>query len=417
VVADAEVPEERTPPRVTGPREALRVATQRNFGPYFLGNALSASGTWFQNLAGALLVYRQTHSPFLLGVLNFAQFIPVLVLAPWAGSAADRYDRRRVLIVAQSSAVVLSTSLGLLAFADLATEWVVIGFALAIGVVSAFSAPAQQALVSSLVERRDLGSAIALNSMTFNIARAAGPTLAAAAIALFGIAVAFLVNAGSFLVFVVCLLLISPRPQQRAVQARLRESLRLLRERPRLLWLLIVVATVGFASDPVNTEAPAFARAFGYPDTVAGLIIGVFGAGAVTAAFFFAGREGSPRVTVIMLATLSSGIALFSLSPTLGIAFVFLFVAGFAYLTANARATTQLQLDVDEAQRGRIMALWSIAFLGLRPFASLIDGLVADAFGVRVAGVLLALPALLTAVLIARRLRRVAAPVAATQVR
>jgi predicted MFS family arabinose efflux permease len=293
----------------------------------------------------------------------------------------------------------------------------VIGFALAIGVVSAFSAPAQQALVSSLVERRDLGSAIALNSMTFNIARAAGPTLAAAAIALFGIAVAFLVNAGSFLVFVVCLLLISPRPQQRAVQARLRESLRLLRERPRLLWLLIVVATVGFASDPVNTEAPAFARAFGYPDTVAGLIIGVFGAGAVTAAFFFAGREGSPRVTVIMLATLSSGIALFSLSPTLGIAFVFLFVAGFAYLTANARATTQLQLDVDEAQRGRIMALWSIAFLGLRPFASLVDGLVADAFGVRVAGVLLALPALLTAVLIARRLRRVAAPVAATQVR
>src|ERR687885_726388 len=109
--------EELEPERLTGPREALRVARQRHFLPYFLGNALSASGTWFQNLAAALLVFRLTHSPFLLGVLNFAQFVPVLVLAPWAGSAADRYDRKRVLYVAQGSAVVLSATLGLLALA------------------------------------------------------------------------------------------------------------------------------------------------------------------------------------------------------------------------------------------------------------------------------------------------------------
>src|ERR687888_159769 len=96
--------ERAEPERLTGPREALRVATQRNFGPYFLGNALSASGTWFQNLAAALLVFRLTHSPFLLGVLNFAQFVPVLVLAPWAGAAADRYDRKRLLLVTQTTA-------------------------------------------------------------------------------------------------------------------------------------------------------------------------------------------------------------------------------------------------------------------------------------------------------------------------
>src|SRR5205809_120913 len=151
---EPEPAEEAQPERLTGPREALRVATQRNFGPYFLGNALSASGTWFQNLAASLLVFRLTHSPFLLGVLNFAP--------------------------------------------------------------------------------RDLGSAISLNSMTFNIARALGPTLAAATVAAFGIPTAFLVNAASYLVFVGCLLVVDPRPQTRQRHARLSESLRLLRAQPRL---------------------------------------------------------------------------------------------------------------------------------------------------------------------------------------
>src|SRR5918912_3673561 len=154
--------EEVPAPPATGPRAAFRVATRRSFTPYFVGNALSASGTWFQNLAASLLVFRLTHSPFLLGVLNFAQFVPVLVLAPWAGGAADRFDRRRLLLVTQTIAVGLSGGLGVLALAGLAPVTVVIGFALALGVVSAFSAPAQQALVSSLVPERDLASAIAL---------------------------------------------------------------------------------------------------------------------------------------------------------------------------------------------------------------------------------------------------------------
>ena len=395
--------------RLTGPAAAWRVATSRGFGPYFLGNALSASGTWFQNLAAALLVYRLTHSPFLLGVLNFAQFLPVLLLAPWAGGLADRYDRRRLLLVTQSAAVVLSAALGALALADRASTAVVIVFAVALGVTSGLSVPAQQALVASLVAPRDLGAAIALNSMTFNIARAAGPALAAAVIAGFGIPAAFFVNAASYLVFVGALLFLRPRAQRRAARAPLRESLELLRRQPRLVWLLLVVTVAGFGSDPVNTEAPAFARELGHPDTFAGIIIGVFGAGAVTAAFLYAGREGSPRLTVATLTLLGLGMSAFALSPSLWLGFVFLFVAGFGYLSSNARATTQLQLEVDETQRGRIMALWSIAFLGLRPFASLADGALASLLGVRWAGVALALPALVLAGLIGRRLRRAAA--------
>ena len=384
-----------------GPRAAFSVVAQRNFGPYFLGNALSASGTWFQNLAASLLVYRLTHSPFLLGVLNFSQFIPVLVLAPWAGAAADRFDRKHVLLVTQTTAALLSAGLGVLALTGTVDAPTVIVFALLLGVVSAFSAPAQQALVTSLVPPRDLGSAIALNSMTFNIARAAGPALAAATVRAFGIPVAFLVNAGSYVLFVATLLAVEPRPQQRAAGAKLRESLALLRTQPRLAWLLFVVAAVGFASDPINTESPAFAHVFGYHDTVAGLIIGVFGAGAVTAALLFAGRSGSPRLTVATLTLLGCATAAFAFSPTLWIAVPFLFLAGLGYLASNARATTQIQLEVTEAQRGRMMALWSIAFLGLRPVASLVDGAVAGAVGVRAAGVVLAVPALAGAVVAA----------------
>jgi MFS family permease len=342
-------------------------------------------------------------------VLNFAQFVPVLLLAPWAGGAADRYDRRRLLLVSQSTAVVLSATLGILALAGAASVAVVVVFALGLGVVSAFSAPAQQALVSSLVPPDQLGSAIALNSMTFNIARAAGPTLAAGTVAAFGIPVAFLINAGSYLLFVGGLVLVRPRAQRRMRDARLRESLALLRREPRLAWLLLVVLASGFGSDPVNTESPALAHAFGHHDTFAGLIVGAFGAGAVFAAFLLAGRTGSPRLTVVTLTLLGGSMIAFALSPSLELGFVFLFSAGFGYLASNTRATTQLQLGVDETQRGRIMALWSIAFLGLRPLASLADGTLAGAFGVRPAAVALGVPALATALLISLRLRRLAA--------
>ncbi|MBW8741589.1 MAG: MFS transporter [Acidobacteria bacterium] len=382
--------------RPAGPRAALGLIRSRRFGPYFFGNASSASGTWFQNLAAQLLVFRLTHSAFLLGVLNFANFIPVLVLAPWAGSAADRFDRRRLLIVTQAVATVLGSILAVLAWADLANEWVVIAFAFGLGISSAFSAPASTAFISQLVDRDDLPSAVALNSMTFNIARAVGPALAALSVNKLGIPASFAINAASYLLFIAALAVTQPTAVQKARrgEARLRESLALVRRTPRLLVFLLIVTAVGFASDPINTEAPAFAHAFGHSDTVAGWIIGAFGAGAVAAAFFFVGRvAGSRRRMTTTLLLLGGGVVAFSLSPWLALGFVFLFVAGFGYLASNTHATSRLQLEVEESQRGRVMALWSVAFLGLRPVASLIDGALAGAFGVRVAGVCLALPA------------------------
>jgi MFS family permease len=358
--------------RSTGPVAALRLIGHRNFGPYFIGNASSASGTWFQNLAASLFVYRQTHSPFLLGVLQFATFIPVLVLAPWTGSAADRFDRRRLVPWSQLCATVLAGLLAGLAWAGLAPVSVVIAVSLGLGVVSAFSAPAAQALIADLVPREEIQSAVALNSMTYNLARAVGPALAALSVRKLGIPASFAINSGSYLVLVAGVLMVQPpvRELARRGEASLRESLRLLRDRPHLLGFLLIVTAVGFGSDPINTESPAFAQAFHRPDTDAGYLIGAFGVGAVTAAFALAGRTaGTRRRMATTLGLLGCGVIGFSVAPWLGIAIPFLAVSGFGYLASNTHATSRLQLDVDIAQRGRIMALWSVAFLGLRPLA------------------------------------------------
>ena len=390
--------------RVAGPRAVWRLIRRRDFGPYFLGNALSASGTWFQNLAAALLIYRLTHSALLLGVLNFSQFIPILVLTPWAGALADRFDRKKLLFVAQTAAIALAAGLAGLAWTGRASTWVVIADTLGLGVVSAFSAPAQQALIVSLVRESEVPTAVALNSMTFNLARALGPTGAALSVRYLGIPTSFAINAASYGVFLAALLVVHPRPQTKASreESRIRDSLRLLRERPELLAFLGIVAIVGFGSDPVNTLSPAFAKAFGHKDTWAGFIVGAFGAGAVTAALVVAGRvAGSRWRMAATLLLLGSGVLAFSLSPWLPLAFVLVFVGGFGYLASNTAATTRLQLGVGEAQRGRIMALWSLAFLGLRPFASLLDGAIARAWSVRAAGVVLATPALLAGTAVA----------------
>ncbi|MDQ3874402.1 MAG: MFS transporter [Actinomycetota bacterium] len=399
-------PQMRGTERRTGPLAAARLVRTRNFGPYFVGNAVSASGTWFHNLAAAILVYRLTGSEVLLGVLNFGQFLPVLVLAPWAGAAADRFDRRRLVLVTQLVATALAATLALLAWTAAATPAVVILFSLALGVTSAFAAPAAQALITSLVAADDLASAVGLNSMTYNIARAVGPALAAATVATLGIPEAFALNSISYLALVAGLLVVRPRRAERARRTALADSLRLLRSEPRLAAFLVVVALVGFASDPINTLAPAFAGEFGRPDTYAGLVIGVFGAGAVFAAIVLAGRvTGSRRRLAVTLALLGGGVVLFAITPWLPLALGVLFAAGFGYLASNTSATSQLLLGVEEDQRGRMMALWTVAFLGLRPFASLVDGLIANVYGVRAAGIALALPALAAAVLVTVSIR------------
>ncbi|MCS7051134.1 MAG: MFS transporter, partial [Thermomicrobium sp.] len=240
------------------------------------------------------------------------------------------------------------------------------------------------------------------------LARAIGPMSAAAVIAVAGPPIAFAVNSLSFVVFTVGLLLVRPAPQEQPERRpSFLTSLTLLREQPRLAVYLAVVVAVSVASDPVNAQSPALANAYGADPAWAGAIVGAFGAGAVSAGVLVGGRQPSASRIAVTLLVMAAGIAGLGSAPWLSIGLTLVFGAGFGYLASNAAATANLQLGVPESARGRMMALWSIAFLGTRPFASMLNGVVAEALGVRVAAIVMALPAAVlgVAVLTAGRLR------------
>lgn len=385
-------------------RSSLRVLRHRDFALYFGGSLLSNSGTWFQNIAQVLLVYRLTHSSFWVGVVSFAQFAGILLLAPWTGAAADHMNRRALILVTQVSAAMISGVLAALVATGRGTLPVVIGLALLLGLTTAFSTPALQAMIPSLVPREDLGAAVAMNSVTFNLARAVGPVLGAIMVAQLGIPWAISVNALSYLLFAAALLVMRPTAQGAPPvdRPRLRDSIRMIGGDQRLATLLLVVAAVSITMDPISTLTPAFAtRLFDKPDTYAGYLIGAFGLGAVIASVVpLSDAPNSERHIARMLALLGLGIIGLALMPTLIGACATLAVAGFGYLSGQAGATTLLQLGVADRERGRVMALWSVAFLGSRPFAGLLDGALATALGPRVATVLMALPTLGVATLL-----------------
>jgi len=349
-------------------------------------------------LAAGILVYRLSESAFLLGLVGFSQFVGVFVLVPWTGAAADRFDRRRLVFVTQGAASTLAAALAVIVLTSSETVAIVIGFVLAIGFVQAFTFPALQAIVPALVPPEHLGPAVALKVVSHNLARGLGPALAALVIATAGIELAFVVNACAYLALVAGLLMVRPRrAPARAQSYRLRDSFAILRRRPRLAGFMLVAATTAIATDPVNTLTPAFAvDVWGRADTMAGLLLGAFSLGAVTAALTVAGRPGNlRRQLAVRLSLMAGGMIGFALSPAIEAGVACLMVAGFGFLASSTTAVKELQLGVDDAHRGRMMALWSVAFLGVRPFTSLVDGAIASAASPRVSTLVMTVPAVL----------------------
>jgi predicted MFS family arabinose efflux permease len=393
-------------------RENLRLLREPNFAPYFFGNLIANSGTWFLTLAAGILIYRRTGSAFLLGVVGFSSFAGVLLLVPWTGTAADRFDKRRLLVVTQGAASAIAAGLTAVVMTDHATTAIVIGFVLVIGLVQAFTWPALQAIIPDLVSPEQLGSAIALKSLTHNLARGLGPASATLVIATAGIEWAFFVNAGAYLALVVGMLMVHPRPSSAAPGERpkFRESIAVVRERPRLAALMLVSTVISIAIDPVNTLSPAFAASvWGRSDALAGVLLGAFSVGAFTAALTVAGRPGHLRRQVTgRVSLLICAMVAFALAPSLELGLVALVFAGFGFLAASTSTIRELQLSIEPAHRGRIMALWSAAFVGVRPLAALIDGAIAGAAGPRVSAVVMVLPAVgLVAALLVRARREV----------
>src|SRR2546421_6630999 len=386
---------------------SLRILRERNFALYFVGNLASNCGTWFQVIAQSLLVYRLTASTFLVGLTNFAMFVGVIILAPWAGPAADRFDRRALLILTQVGAALVSAALALLIGVGWGTVPIVIGLALLLGFTTAFATPAMQAIVPALVLREDLGAAVAMNSVTFNLSRAIGGPLGALVVAQLGVALAIGLNAISYVILIVMLALVKLDPQQRraprtAERPRLRASVKMVWKTPHLALLLGAVMAASLAMDPITTVTPEFSkRIFHRADVLTGYLIGAFGLGAVIASVFPIHRPRD-RTIGVLFAVFGVGMVAFALTPGLAPAFVALGVAGDGYLAGQKRAPTHLQIAGGEHRRGRVGALGGVRVLGSRAFASVLDGGIASLAGPRVATMVMALPAFVVALLLFR---------------
>lgn len=392
------------------PRSGPQLLVDRNFGPYLAGNSLSSIGTWFQNLAASLLIYDLTRSTLMVGVVNFAQFVGALVLAPVAGSAADRFDRRYVLMASQVVAAFASAVLAVLTFTGAVTAPLLVASTLLLGLALAFFAPAMLSMVPLLVPRTDLDQALSINSASFNLARAVGPVLAAAVIDRFGYGPAFTINATTFLVFVVLLTRVRPRPAARSApgaRPRLRDAVAWVRGTDTIVPLLVVVAVCSIAIDPVYTLTPELAiDVFGGTQRTTGFLVGAFGTGAVLTAVFAAKRlQAVPNLLVASLVVLAGGMGLLAVAPGLPLALLGLALAGAGYLATLTRATTRIQNAVPDEQLGRVMALWSVCFIGSRPLVALLDGAVADLASPRWAAAMLACVPLVTAVWIRQVVR------------
>ena len=400
------------------PRSTAALLVDPTFGPWFLGNLLSNSGNWLYNVTAAVVVYNLTGSALLVGVVSVAQFASLAILSPWAGALSDRFDRRLMLVASQAFAAASATGIAVtvvLTGADgLPGAWPVILATTGIGVGVAFAGPALQALVPALVDDADLENAVALTSLTFNIGRAIGPAAGGVLLATVGAEVAFVVNAVSFLALIGALALIRPRAVARTDggDRSVRAGLAYVRADPVLLALLVGIGAVGFAADPINTLAPPLAAALGGGDGLVAFLVSAFGVGAAGIALV-AGRVqrqfGVLPVARAGCLVLAAGLVAAALAPGPATALIAFAVMGTGFLLGVSTLTSALQRRVDEDLRGRVMALWSVAFLGTRPVAAIVDGAAADLLGVRPAFVVPVAVAVFGAFVATRLLRQAGA--------
>ncbi len=393
---------------------------QRNFGLYFGGSLLSNIGSFFQIVAQSLLMYQLTHSSLAVGFISFAQSIGTLVLGPWAGTVADRSNRRRLIIITQAVSLSVSAALAGLTFAgQISVPWLVIG-ALALGLARTFSMPVMYSYVPALVPASDIPAAMQMNSVTFNIGRVAGPILGVLTVNVLGYGWAFLANAVSFLALLLALFLIHPsgvaKPKRRS---EVRDLVELLRGNRRIPVLLLIVVAVVMTYDPIQTLAPGLVQSvFGVSNTWVGWFLGAIGAGAIIGTLLHSGQPTIMKVCGF-LGLFGMGMLAYALAPTPWAALIGPLVGGAGYLLSNTGAQVLLLREAGDEQSGQVMALFSMAFSGVRPLVSLLDGALADGFGIRQAGVAMTFPALIISLtagfLLLRKPRPMVAPVAHRQ--
>ena len=378
-----------TPLRVVGRRtfSSLRVP---NYRLYFFSQIVSMSGTWLQSVAQMWLVYELTGSGVALGLVTSLQFAPVLVAGMWGGIIADRVDKRKVIIATQAAAATLALMLGVLTVTGAVELWMIYALALAFGCVMVIEVPTRQSFVVEMVGPEYVSNAIGLNSTVFTTARVIGPALAGVLIATVGIGWCFLINAVSYLVVIRGLWAMDPtelnrsQPLERG-KGQLREGLRYAWSTPILRLSLLLMAVVGTLAFNFRVLLPVMAETeFAGGAGTYGALSAFMGAGTVVGALLAASRK-RPTRRMLIGSALAYGILILiaGVAPSLVWEMIALVPMGAAGIAFVATANSTLQLNSADAMRGRVMALYSVVFLGSTPIGGPIAGWVAEQFGVR----------------------------------
>ncbi len=367
----------------------FRAFRYRDFRLVWSGACISSVGTWMQKLAQSWLVLEISGSPFWLGLDAFLGDIPIFLFSLVGGVAADRIDRRRILIAGQFLQMSCALALAGLVAGGVVQVWHILCLSFVVGLAQAFGGPAYAALIPSLVKPRELPNAIAMNSIQFNLARVLGPMAGGLALTKLGAAWCFLLNGLSYLAPITSLLLIRVRFRPKRTADSILESIRqgfaFIRRQTAMESLIALAFSVTLFGLPVIVFLPVFARdVFRGGPEVYTLLLSLSGGGSITGALIvaaFGHRRHKGRTTLFALVALGAAITAFALSPHLGLSSVLLFLAGAALVMVFAMVTSLVQLIAVDDMRGRVMSVYNVAFRGGMPIGSLLTGTLAPVFG------------------------------------
>jgi MFS family permease len=368
----------------------FRALRHRNYRLFFCGQIISLVGTWMQNIAQAWLVYRLTKSSLLLGLVGFAGQIPVFLFATVGGVFADRHSRYRTVIATQTASLILAFILSTLTLLGHIQVWQIMLVATMLGVVNAFDIPARQAFIVEMVIPEDLINAIALNSAMFNGARILGPAVAGITVAAVGEGWCFFANGVSYIAVIIGLLLmcVTPRARDRRAGSGLENILagfRFVVRTGPIRALLLLLGLVSLTGMPYAVLMPIFAdRILHVGARGLGVLMGSTGIGALAATLVLASRRGVRglgRWILYASSGFGASLILFSFSRSYPLSVLLLLPAGFCMLLQMSSSNTLIQTMVSDALRGRVMAVYSMMFMGMAPFGALLAGAIAKGLG------------------------------------
>ncbi len=367
----------------------FRALKHRNFRLFFAGQFISLTGTWMQSVAQSWLVYQLTGSVVLLGMIGFAGQIPVFFIAPFGGAIADRFNRRKILVITQSIAMLTAFVLAVLTLTGNIQVWHLFVLAVCFGLANAFDIPTRQAFVSDMVAREDLLNAIALNSSMFNGARIVGPAIAGILVASVGEGWCFFGNAVSYIAVIsgILLMKITPvvRERKGSTLSNIAEGFSFVAKTPPIRGLLLLLGLISLMGMPYAVLMPIFAKEIlGGGSQTLGLLMGASGAGALVAALILASRKevfGLGRW--VAFASVGFGIALilFSFSTYFWLSLILLVPVGFSMMTQMSSSNTLIQAMIPDELRGRVMSVYSMMFMGMAPLGALLAGTLAGIIG------------------------------------